>query len=143
MQTSTAPRSFQGGRAAHVVAHAGYNARAFARPIEWAATGVEIPMMLAVDLDNGATFSDIPAPVLARLLTDITGAWHTGGTDTGLLVKVTGTDLAFGDTGTADPKDIAGPLPAVVQWAAGCGTGGVTATGPAPTEGTPAAPRWI
>ena len=69
------------------MAHAGYNARAFARPIEWAATGVEIPMMLAVDLDNGATFRDIPAPVLARLLTDITGAWHTGGTDTGLLVK--------------------------------------------------------
>jgi maleylpyruvate isomerase len=31
----------------------------------------------AVDLDNGATFADIPAPVLARLLQDIAGAWHT------------------------------------------------------------------
>lgn len=52
--------------------------------------------MHAVDLDNGATFSEIPAPVLERLLKDITGAWHTGGTDQGILVKVTGTDLAFG-----------------------------------------------
>jgi maleylpyruvate isomerase len=28
----------------HVVAHVGYNARAIARLIEWAATGVETPM---------------------------------------------------------------------------------------------------
>ena len=44
----------------------------------------------AVDLDNGATFSDIPAPALERLLKDIIGAWKTRGTDTGLLVRVTG-----------------------------------------------------
>ena len=123
----------------HITAHIGYNARAIARLIEWAATGVETPMyastevrdheidfgatltpialrhlfdhsavhlnvewrdlpedawhhkvrtiqgrevpatetvwmrtrevwMHAVDLDNGATFADIPAPVLERLL---------------------------------------------------------------------------
>ena len=145
----------------HITAHIGYNARAIARLIEWAATGVETPMyastevrdheidfgatlspialrhlfdhsavhlnvewrdlpedawhhkvrtiqgrevpatetvwmrsrevwMHAVDLDNGATFTDIPAPVLERLLTDITGAWKTRGTDAGLVVKVTG-----------------------------------------------------
>jgi maleylpyruvate isomerase len=198
----------------HVVAHVGYNARAIARLIEWAATGVETPMysspearnheidfgatlspialrhlfdhsavhlnvewrdlpadawhhkvktaqgrivpaeetvwmrtrevwMHAVDLDNGATFNDIPAPVLERLLKDITGAWHTRGTDTGLLVKVTGTDPAFGDTSAADPTVITGPLPAVVAWAAGRGSRGVTATGPSTTEGVPAAPKWI
>ncbi|MDQ0692495.1 maleylpyruvate isomerase family mycothiol-dependent enzyme [Arthrobacter sp. W4I7] len=204
----------------HVVAHAGYNARAIARLIEWAATGIETPMytspeartheiefgatlspialrhlfdhsavhlnvewrdlpadawhhkiktaqgrvvpaeetvwmrtrevwMHAVDLDNGATFSDIPTPVLERLLTDITGAWHTRGTDTGLLVKVDGPELTFGDTTATNPTIITGPLPAVVQWAAGRGTHGVTATGPGAAESTeeqnqvPAPPKWI
>jgi maleylpyruvate isomerase len=201
----------------HLTAHIGYNARAIARLVEWAATGVETPMyvstsvrdheisfgatlspialrhlfdhsavhlnvewrdlpedawhhkvrtiqgrevpasetvwmrtrevwMHAVDLDNGATFTDIPVPVLERLLTDITGAWHTRGTDTGLLIKVTGTELTFGDTSAQNPTIITGPLAAVVEWAAGRGHGGVTANGPgvAATNGAvPAAPKWI
>jgi maleylpyruvate isomerase len=98
----------------------------------------------AVDLDNGATFADIPAPVLERLLTDITAAWHTRGTDTGLLVRVSGTDLTFGDTSAADPMIVTGPLPAVVEWAAGRGQRGVTATmNGTPLEEVPAAPKWI
>ena len=204
----------------HVVAHVGYNARAIARLVEWAATGVETPMypstevrdheinfgatlspialrnlfdhsavhlsvewrdlpdrdwanevktvqgrtvpssetvwmrtrevwIHAVDLGNGATFGDIPAPVLERLLRDITGAWKTRGTDAGLLIKVTGTevagtDLTFGDTSATDPTIITGPLPAVVEWATGRGTTGVTAA--RGTEGltnVPAAPKWI
>ncbi|WP_217376965.1 maleylpyruvate isomerase family mycothiol-dependent enzyme [Paenarthrobacter ureafaciens] len=199
----------------HIVAHVGYNARAIARLIEWAATGIETPMysspearnqeidfgatlsptalrnlfdhsavhlsvewrdlpdadwsnevrtaqgrtvpasetawmrtrevwMHAVDLDNGATFNDIPAPVLERLLKDITSAWRTRGSDTGLLIKVTGTDLTFGDTSATDPTIVAGPLPAVVEWAAGRGSNGVTAAGPAtPTGEVPVAPKWI
>ena len=43
----------------------------------------------AVDLANGATFTDIPEPVLERLLTDITGAWKVRGTGADLVVKVT------------------------------------------------------
>ncbi|MFJ4171035.1 maleylpyruvate isomerase family mycothiol-dependent enzyme [Paenarthrobacter sp. NPDC089714] len=198
----------------HVVAHVGYNARALARLIEWAATGVETPMysspearnqeidfgatlspialrnlfdhsavhlsvewrdlpdaswarevrtaqgrtvpasetawlrtrevwIHAVDLDNGATFNDIPTPVLERLLTDITGAWRTRGTDTGLLVRVDGNNVPFGDSSAADPTIITGPLPAVVEWAAGRGSNGVTAAGPAANERVPAAPQWI
>jgi maleylpyruvate isomerase len=201
----------------HVVAHVGYNARAIARLIEWAATGVETPMysspearnheiefgatlspialrnlfdhsavhlnvewrdlpadawhhkvktaqgrivpaeetvwmrtrevwVHAVDLDNGAAFADIPAPVLERLLRDITGAWHTRGTDTGLLVKVTDQPAAmiFGDTGAESPLVISGPLAAIAQWATGRGTSGVTATGSGATrEDAPAAPKWI
>ncbi|WP_285250676.1 maleylpyruvate isomerase family mycothiol-dependent enzyme [Pseudarthrobacter sp. fls2-241-R2A-168] len=198
----------------HVVAHVGYNARAIARLIEWAATGVETPMysspearnheiefgatlspialrhlfdhsavhlnvewrdlpagawrhlvktaqgrvvpaeetvwmrtrevwLHAVDLDNGATFSDIPVPVLERLLRDITGAWHTRGTDTGLVVRTEGTAVAFGDTSAANPTIITGPLAAVVQWAAGRGTDGVTVEGPGANSAVPAAPRWI
>lgn len=199
----------------HVVAHVGYNARAIARLIEWAATGVETPMysspesrnheiefgatlspialrhlfdhsavhlnvewrdlpadawhhkvktaqgrtvpaeetvwmrtrevwMHAVDLDNGATFNDIPAPVLERLLGDITGAWRTRETDAGLLVNVAGTDLTFGDTSAAEPTTITGQLAAVVQWVAGRGPDGVTASGLVAAGGTlPAPPKWI
>ena len=89
----------------------------------------------AVDLNNGATFADIPAAVLERLLTDITGAWHTRGTDAGLLVKVTDRDLTFGDLASGT-HDHCGPLAAVVEWAAGRGHGGVTAPAPAPLPQT-------
>jgi maleylpyruvate isomerase len=201
----------------HVTAHIGYNARAIARLVEWAGTGVETPMYAspeardqeimfgatlspialrnlfdhsavhlnvewrdlpedawhhkvrtiqgrevpatetvwmrtrevwihAVDLANGATFTDIPAPVLERLLKDITGAWHTRGTDAGLVVKVTDRDLTFGDPTSDSATVISGPLAAVVEWAAGRGTQGVTAAAPgtaAPHGTVPAAPKWI
>jgi maleylpyruvate isomerase len=198
----------------HLTAHVGYNARAIARLIEWAATGVETPMysspearnheidfgatlspialrhlfdhsavhlnvewrdlpedawhhkvktaqgrivpaeetvwmrtrevwMHAVDLNNGATFSDIPAPVLERLLEDITGAWKTRGTDAGLLVKVTGADATFGDTDAADPTVVTGALAGVVQWAAGRGADGVEAVRSSVSSIVPAAPKWI
>lgn len=199
----------------HVTAHIGYNARAIAQLIEWAATGIETPMysspearnheidfgatlspialrnlfdhsavhlnvewrdlpekawhhqvttaqgrtvpaeetvwmrtrevwVHAVDLDNGASFADIPDPVLARLLKDITGAWHTRGTDTGLLVNVTGTDLTYGDTTAKNPTRITGTLPGVVRWATGRGTTGVTATdNGTPPDEIPAPPKWI
>ena len=102
--------------------------------------------MHAVDLANGAAFRDIPVPVLERLLKDITGAWKTRGTDAGLVVKVTDRDLTCGDTASASPTVVSGPLADVVEWAAGRGRGGVTAAGPG-TEATngavPAAPKWI
>lgn len=201
----------------HVTAHVGYNARALARLIEWASTGVETPMypspearnqeigfgatlsptalrnlfdhsavhlsvewrdlhaeawssqvrtaqgrvvpatetvwmrtrevwIHAVDLNNGAAFTDIPGPVLERLLGDITGAWKTRGTDKGLMVKVTDRDLSFGDPTSAAATVVSGSLAAVTEWAAGRGDGGVTATGPgtaAPNGTVPAAPKWI
>jgi len=198
----------------HVVAHVGYNARAIARLIEWAATGVETPMysspearnheiefgatlspialrhlfdhsavhlnvewrdlpadawhhkvktaqgrvvpaeetvwmrtrevwLHAVDLDNGASFSDVPAAVLERLLSDITGAWHTRGTNSGLVIRVDGTALAFGDTSASNPTIITGPLAAVVQWAAGRGSGGVKVEGSGADAAVPSAPKWI
>ncbi|MCU1564544.1 MAG: maleylpyruvate isomerase family mycothiol-dependent enzyme [Arthrobacter sp.] len=206
----------------HVTAHVGYNARAIARLVEWAATGVETPMyastavrdheidfgatlspialrslfdhsavhlnvewrdlpedawhhkvrtiqgrevpatetiwmrtrevwMHAVDLDNGATFADIPVPVLQRLLRDITGAWKARGTDAGLVVKAAcqEQELTFGDTAGASPTVVSGPLPAVVAWAAGRRSAGVSAVGPAAEAAgahqsrVPAAPPWI
>jgi maleylpyruvate isomerase len=100
----------------------------------------------AVDLDNGATFADIPEPVLTRLLQDITSAWAPRGTDTGLRISVTGSGqppLLYGDGAAESPVEITGPLAAVVEWAAGRGSTGVTASGAGTTEGTPAAPAWI
>lgn len=201
----------------HVVAHVGYNARAIARLVEWAATGVETPMysspearnqeiefgatlspialrnlfdhsavhlsvewrdlpeaswanevrtaqgrtvpasetvwmrtrevwMHAVDLDNGATFNDIPTPVLQRLLKDITGAWKTRGTDMALVVKVTDqpTAMVFGDTAAASPTVVTGTLATIAEWATGRGTGDVNASSPSVEDGdTPAAPKWL
>ena len=48
----------------HITAHIGYNARAIARLIEWAATGVETPMYASTEvrdheIDFGATLSPI------------------------------------------------------------------------------------
>jgi maleylpyruvate isomerase len=207
----------------HVVAHIGYNARAIARLVEWAGTGVETPTYAsatardheiafgatlspialrnlfdhsavhlnvewrdlpsdawskavrtaqgrvvpaaetvwmrsrevwihAVDLDNGADFRDIPAPVLSRLLSDITGAWKARGTDTGLIVRVTdeGAGTELGDLSAESPLIISGTLAGVVCWAAGRGSSGVTAVGPGSVSTAdralplvPSAPRWI
>lgn len=184
----------------HVVSHIGYNARAIARLVEWARTGVETPMypstavrnweidfgatlspialrnlfdhsavhlnvewrdlpaeawthevktvqgrvvpasetvwmrnrevwVHAVDLANGATFSDIPQDVLARLLGDITSAWKARGTDKDLVLHVTDRqDLPpFGDVDSAQAVHVSGPLAAVSGWAAGRSTTGLTA----------------
>ena len=101
--------------------------------------------MHAVDLDNGASFADIPAPVLERLLADITGAWKARGTDAGLVVKVTDRNLTAGDPTSDSATVVSGALAGVVEWAAGRGSGGVTATGPGGSllETVPAAPKWI
>jgi len=203
----------------HVVAHVGYNARAIARLVEWAATGVETPMypssevrdheisfgatlspialrnlfdhsavhlsvewrdltdrdwtsevktiqgrtvpasetvwmrtrevwIHAVDLGNGATFADIPVPVLERLLRDITGAWRARGSDAGLIVRVTDTGQVFGDMEAQDALAVSGPLAAVAAWAAGR-TAGAGSPGVSAARGTdvlpevPSAPKWI
>lgn len=59
----------------HVVAHIGYNARAIARLVEWARTGVEAPMYESVavrnhEIDHGATLS----PIALRNLYDHSAA---------------------------------------------------------------------
>ena len=104
----------------------------------------------AVDLDNGAVFSDIPPDVLRRLIADITAAWASRGTADGLVVLP---DLGQGapalrpgndNDNTDGSTTVSGPLPALARWATGRGTMGITAV----KNGTvlpevPAAPRWI
>ena len=78
----------------------------------------------AVDLDNGAQFSDVPGIVLESLLADIVEAWRRKELGADLVLEVTGAEpIALG--GTAD-RTVRGPLPAVVRWAAGRGAAGVT-----------------
>ena len=223
------PSLLPGWTRRHIAAHVGYNARAIARLIEWAATGVETPMYAspearndeisfgatlspialrnlfdhsavhlsvewrdlpahawarevrtaqgrvvpasetiwmrsrevwvhAVDLNNGATFSDVPHDVLTRLLHDITSAWAGRGTDEGLVVQVgqparatppppadrkSAGPTTQGPT-TEGPTTVTGSLAGLVRWATGRGVVEVAACedGVALTQ-TPAAPRWI
>lgn len=78
----------------------------------------------AVDLDNGARFSDLPRPVLTRLLSEITGAWAAKGTDPGLRIQLTDVP-ELGELGTGAGQQtapvVAGDLAALTQWAAGRG----------------------
>lgn len=92
-----------------------------------------------IDLDQGALVSDIPEPVLERLLGDIVGMWAKRGTDLGLAIHVQGReDLGVLGAGADDPEvTVRGDLPAVVSWVSGRG-GGRLAEG---AEHTP--PRWI
>ncbi|TJY69075.1 maleylpyruvate isomerase family mycothiol-dependent enzyme [Arthrobacter sp. CAU 1506] len=207
-----APSLLPGWTRAHVIAHVGYNARAIARLIEWANTGVETPMyssrqarneeiehgatlspvelrdlyeqsanqldvawrntpqeawahevkaaqgytapaaetvwwrtrevwIHAVDLDNGASFADMPSDVLERLLKDITGAWHKRGDDKNLRLDVLGSGgvTQLGDATSADPVIVTGTLPDITAWAAGRSTRGITSNRPDTLQ----APRWI
>lgn len=57
-----APTALLGWTRRHLVAHVGYNARAIARLVDWAATGVENPMYSspearAAEIEEGATLS--------------------------------------------------------------------------------------
>ena len=195
----------------HVVAHIGYNARAIARLIEWAGTGVETPMyesaearnneiahgvalvpfelrdlynlsamqlheawrelpamswshlvkaalgrivpasetvwmrtrevwVYGVDLNNGASFDDIPVDVLERILGDITRAWKARGDDKGLQLEVSGAQAcSFGDRDAAVAEIVSGSLADVTAWACGRGSDGVTSS----RRDSPVAPRWI
>ena len=99
----------------------------------------------AVDLDNGASFKDIPAPVLIRLLQDITGAWASRGTDKDLIGRVNDhPELSFGDKEARAPVQISGSLADLACWATGRGTAGVTASQSGKIIAvTPVAPTWI
>jgi maleylpyruvate isomerase len=199
----------------HLVAHVGYNARAVARLVTWASTGVETPMYVspqarseeieqgatlrpealrslcehaaidldvrwrdlpdqswgamvttaqgrrvpasetlwmrcrevwlhAVDLDVGARVSEVPAPVLSRLLRDVAAMWAKRGQldELALCVETEDGPLRFGDTTRATTL-VSGRLPQAVEWATG------RALVPEDAQvtwerGAPrAAPRWL
>ncbi|MEX5257909.1 maleylpyruvate isomerase family mycothiol-dependent enzyme [Kocuria arenosa] len=94
----------------------------------------------AIDLNNGARFSDVPREVLTRLLTDVVGSWAAKDKDPGLRIQVTDAP-ELGELGAAAGQDsgivVRGDLPAVAQWASG--RGGARLEVGADVEN----PRWI
>jgi maleylpyruvate isomerase len=94
----------------------------------------------AVDLDNGARFSDVPAEVLARLLKDVTGNWAGQDKDPGLRIQVSDAP-ELGELGAGAGQDagilVRGDLAAVAQWASGRGGARLEAGADV------ANPRWI
>jgi maleylpyruvate isomerase len=212
------PSLLPGWTRRHVVAHIGYNARAIARLVEWAATGVETPMydspeardqeikfgatlppialqnlfdhsaihlsvewrdladerwgapvrtaqgrlvpvsetvwmrsrevwVHAVDLDNGARFTDIPIDVLQRLLSDVWGAWTKRSETDGLALRAFSAGNVY-TYGHAVPEEtvVEGTLPAITRWAMGRGkepSAPVTATRWGRITDVPRPPRWI
>lgn len=105
----------------------------------------------AVDLDNGACFSDIPDAILTTLLHEIPAKWMSAGAATGLVLvnEDDGTEIETSPTGSAsvspgDRRVVSGSLAAVVRWATGRGDNGVSATdGSGKSAPVPQPPRWL
>lgn len=95
----------------------------------------------AVDLAGAATFADVPADVVERLLGDVVGAWTNRGEDSGLILNVTDSTvpLQLGDTEAVGSEIVSGTRAALVEWATGRGTSGVTST----TGQVRPEPRWL
>ena len=95
----------------------------------------------AVDLAGGATFADVPADVVERLLGDIVGAWTSRGDGAGLILNVTDSTvpLQLGDTEAAEAEIVSGTRASLAEWAAGRGNAGVSST----TGQVRPAPRWL
>ncbi len=91
----------------------------------------------AVDLGNGGRFGDFPPVVLQSLLADIVDAWRRNERGGGLVLAVEGcTPIAM--VPAERTTTVAGPLAAVVRWAAGRGAVGVDIDGD--SDGPP---RWL
>lgn len=92
----------------------------------------------AVDLDTGASFTEIPAVVLEGLLDDIVDFWRRKDVGTDVAIEVVGRPRVVVRAGQTAPRVARGSLPAVVRWAAGRGAIGLTCD-----NGLPAAPPWL
>jgi maleylpyruvate isomerase len=107
----------------------------------------EIPWMRAkemwihsVDLDVGASFADMPAPMLAELLTDAAASMARKPECPGLrLVAPDGTEWAVGDQ--AGAVTVSGPAPELAAWLLGRSKGRHLRVEGAVER--PALPRWL
>lgn len=128
------------------------------------ATGREVPFsetvwmrlrelwLHAIDLDNGARWSDIPEAIVERLVADIAGTWAARGDGAGLvLVDSAGrfsVSAAAESGGGAAEVRIAGPLPELLAWASGRGRlGEISGLVARDVDGRavelPLPPRWL
>jgi maleylpyruvate isomerase len=94
----------------------------------------------AVDLDVGASFADMPAPMLAELLADVTTMMGENPDCPALrLVADGGATWTVGDPAAA--TTVTGPAPELAAWLLGRSTGRILRT----PDGTkpPTPPRWL
>jgi maleylpyruvate isomerase len=94
----------------------------------------------AVDLDVGASFADMPAPMVATLLTDVAGAMGEKPDCPALrLTAPDGSTWEVGDQAAA--TTVTGPAPSLVAWLLGRSRGrDLRSSGGKPL---PALPRWL
>lgn len=91
-----------------------------------------------VDLANGGLFDDFPTVILETLLVEITGMWRQKGVGAGLTLTVADRESIVIQPDSVPRTAVIGPLEAVVRWAAGRGTFGVTVSGDIEEP-----PRWL
>ncbi|MEV2221296.1 maleylpyruvate isomerase family mycothiol-dependent enzyme [Nocardia vinacea] len=80
----------------------------------------------AVDLANDGRFGDFPVAVLDTLLTDIVDMWRKKNVGIGLVLAVEDRSPIAMHHDSPPTSTVTGPLAAVVRWAAGRGSTGVT-----------------
>lgn len=88
----------------------------------------------AIDLGNGASFRQLPAELLRRIIEDVFSVWRRREETNALAIEIDGSDarFAYGQGGAT----VRGTLPAVARW--------LTGRGPCPDERqSPAIPRWF
>jgi maleylpyruvate isomerase len=94
----------------------------------------------AVDLDSGASFVDIPAAVIDRLLTDVGGAWDRRRAAEGLpVIGFVATDRSPVEHPESE-FTVRGPAARLAQWATGRGAVDVELVR---GGSVPAPPRWL
>lgn len=88
----------------------------------------------AVDLGNGATFQQLPATLLERIISDVFAAWARRNEDADIRIEITDTTEQY--TYGHPQQTIRGTLPEIARW--------LTGRGPSPDHSTgPAVPRWF
>jgi maleylpyruvate isomerase len=98
----------------------------------------------AIDLNNGATFTDLPPEVIDRLLQDVTHSWRQREQGLNLILNPTDrpTTIPVSPANDQDAITVTGTAADLTRWATGRGRRGLTTT---TTTGAdiPAAPRWL
>ena len=95
----------------------------------------------AVDLDVGAAFTDMPAPMVRELLDDVTPTLAAADGCPSLRLVARGQDATWTLGDGADPVQVSGAAPALAAWLLGRSRGRDLRT--ADGRPLPSLPRWL
>lgn len=93
----------------------------------------------AVDLNQTATFSEIPKVVLDTLVPEIVGKWKSNGTGDGLVLVDADKGTRYPVTEDNETTEITGSIAGLARWASGRGANGVSVA----QGDIPEPPRWL